>query len=96
MRYYANADANGNIIAFYNDEIWDVANIPVTAMEISYEQWQQYSANGGQDFKRDGIVIRQKTQAELDAEAARRPPVPPTTEERLSAAEAAILSLMGL
>lgn len=93
MRYFANPDANGNIIGFYNDDIWELSNIPSTAKEITFEQWQTFIEGNA---KWDGSVVRLKTQTELDAEEAARPLSPPSTEDRLSAAEAAILSLMGL
>ncbi|UKS27206.1 hypothetical protein LOZ80_38100 [Paenibacillus sp. HWE-109] len=43
----------------------------------------------------DGIIT-ERTQTELDAEWAARPPAEPSTESRLAAAEAALLALMGL
>jgi hypothetical protein len=44
-------------------------------------------------FKWDGEVV-ERTQQELDDEWAGLPPQPPTSEERLASAEAAVLAIM--
>jgi hypothetical protein len=47
FKYYADSDANGNITAFYNDDIWDVSKIPTTAIPITFEEWQDSVNNPG-------------------------------------------------
>lgn len=56
-QYYANADANGNIIAFYNDDIWDVTKIPATAVKITTSQYQDEIANQGKYVVSSGQLI---------------------------------------
>jgi hypothetical protein len=56
IRYFANADSNGNIIGFYNDDIWDVANIPTTAIEIAEIQWQDCTDNQGKWLVKNGAL----------------------------------------
>lgn len=94
-QYYVNFNVAGNIIGFYLESIHG-DSIPKEAVPISEEEWRTYAANGGQSYKRAGGSIRQKTQAELDEEIASRPPVPPSVEERLKAAEDALTALLGL
>lgn len=56
-QYYADSDANGNIIAYYNDDIWDVTKIPSTAIKITEAQWQDAIANQGKYFIQSGALI---------------------------------------
>jgi hypothetical protein len=39
IQFYADSDASGNITGFYNDDIWDAAKIPKTAIKITELQW---------------------------------------------------------
>lgn len=74
-QYYVDTDEFGSIVGFYVDTIHG-ENIPETAMTITIEEWQTYSADASL-YKRDGETIRAKTQQELDDEAAARPVPPP-------------------
>lgn len=74
-QHYADTDEDGNIIGFYVDQIHG-DNIPEMAIPITFEEWQAY-IQGAHLYKRDGDVIREKTQQELDDEAAARPAPPP-------------------
>lgn len=56
IQFYANADANGNIIAYYNDDIWDVTKIPTTAIKITQAQWQDAVANQGKYIVQAGAL----------------------------------------
>ena len=38
--YYANYDANGNILGFYTDEFEYLNGIPIPNIELTLEQWQ--------------------------------------------------------
>jgi hypothetical protein len=98
IQYYADSDVNGNIIGFYNDDIWDVTKIPITAIEITEEQWQDCIANQGKYIVQAGALelAPPPTQAEIDAENAAIQKQPPSIEDRVKATEDAILALMGL
>lgn len=74
-QYYADFDEDGNITGFYVNTINDV--IPQGAMPITTADWQMYSSDAGK-YKLDGDTIREKTQQELDDEAAARPPREPS------------------
>lgn len=67
-QYYVNIDDTGNIAGFYVDEIHGDA-IPKTAIPITEEEWQTYSA-APHRYKLDGDTIREKTADELAAELA--------------------------
>lgn len=47
VQKYANADANGKIIAYYTDDIHTPEQIPETAFPITDEEWQDSVANPG-------------------------------------------------
>lgn len=89
-QYYVDTDESGEIIGFYVDAIHG-ENIPETAIPITIGEWQTYSADASL-YKRDGDAIRAKTQAELDAELAARPPAPKSRTELLEE-ENALLAL---
>jgi predicted NAD/FAD-dependent oxidoreductase len=57
VQYYANADTNGNIIGYYNDDIWDVTKIPTTAIKITEAQWQDAVANQGKYLIQSGAFV---------------------------------------
>jgi hypothetical protein len=88
-QYYADFDNAGNIVGFYVDHIH--SNIPKTAIPITEEDWRVYSV-APHMFKRDGDIIREKTQEEIDAEQAQRPPAPKSRVELLEE-ENALLAL---
>ena len=67
-KYYADFDEAGNITGFYVDQIHGT-NIPETAIPITTEAWQTYSA-APHRYKLDGDTIREKTADELAAELA--------------------------
>jgi len=82
MQYYVTFTDNGNIDGFYCDVIHG-DSIPETAVPITVEQWQTYSADA-RLYKRaesGDEPCRLKTQEELDAEAAAHPPAPKTPEQ---------------
>src|SRR5690625_3359659 len=81
QQYYVNFNETGNIIGFYIDTIHG-DNIPESAIPISTEDWQVYSADASK-YKLDGDTIRTKTQQELDDEAADLPPREPSKIEIL-------------
>jgi len=91
-QYYVDFDQSGNIAGFYVDEIHGDA-IPKTAIPITEDEWRTY-VSAPQLYKLDGEMIREKTQEEIEAERAQRPPEPPTLEQRLQATEQALLALM--
>jgi len=78
VQYFVDFKGDGNIAGFYIDEIHQ--NIPKSAVPITIEEWQEYSADASR-YKLDGETIRAKTQEELDAEWAARPPAPPSELE---------------
>ncbi|WP_010279885.1 hypothetical protein [Paenibacillus senegalensis] len=86
MQYYADFDDKGNMSGFYVDEIHGDA-IPKTAIPITEEEWRAYVAETWK-YKLDNGTIREKTQEELDEEAAKLPPAPPSAEERITQLEA--------
>lgn len=55
MTYYADSDANGNIIAYYSDEI--NSSIPSTAIQITDEQWQDSVNNIGKYMIQNGALV---------------------------------------
>jgi len=89
-RYYVDVNNDGCISGFYVDEIHG-DNIPETAIPITIEEWQTYAADPNK-YKLDGGIIREKTQEELDAELAARPPAPKSRTELLEE-ENALLAL---
>lgn len=56
-QYYADADASGKILGFYNDDIWDVNKIPKTASKITEAQWQDCIANNGKYHMQAGALV---------------------------------------
>lgn len=86
-QHYAEFDESGNLCAFYINTIHKDA-IPEHAIPISEEDWRLYNENGTWKYKLDNGIIREKTQEELDAEAANLPPLPPSPEERITQLEA--------
>lgn len=64
--YFVDFNDAGNIAGFYVDEIHGDA-IPKTAIPITEEEWQTYSA-APHRYKLDGETIREKTADELAAE----------------------------
>lgn len=66
-QYYVVFDEAGNISGFYVDSIH--TEIPGTAIPITVEQWQTYSA-APHRYKLDESEIREKTADELAAELA--------------------------
>ncbi|WP_010278772.1 hypothetical protein [Paenibacillus senegalensis] len=89
MQYYADYDDNGNLSGFYVDEIHG-EGIPGKAIPITEEEWQTYLSNQGKYKVEDG-TIREKTQQELDEEAANQPPAPPEPIEQLQQQNAQLL-----
>jgi len=90
-QYYTVFDTTGNIAGFYVDEIHGDA-IPKTAIPITEEEWQTYSA-APHRYKLDGDTIREKTPEEIEAERAQRPPAP-SMEQRLNAVEDMLLGIL--
>jgi hypothetical protein len=88
-QYYTVFDTTGNISGFYVDTIHD--DIPASAVPITVEQWQTYSA-APHRYKMDGDTIREKTPEEIEAERASRPPGPKSRMELLEE-ENALLAL---
>jgi len=89
-QYYVAFDSAGNIAGFYVDTIHGDA-IPETAIPITQEQWETYSA-APHLYKLDGDTIREKTPEEIEAEWAQRPPAPKSRMELLEE-ENALLAL---
>lgn len=81
MRYVI-FDESGNIDGFYSDEANPI--IPETAVPITDEQWQEYSAEPHMFVRNDneGDPARRKTQQERDDEIAARAPAPKTSEQQ--------------
>lgn len=73
MQAYANFTPDGNFEVCYVDVIHG-DSIPDTAFPITNEEWREYVANGSK-YKRVNGVVRMKTQEELDADEAAKPPV---------------------
>ncbi|QGQ95878.1 hypothetical protein EHS13_13830 [Paenibacillus psychroresistens] len=90
-QYYANADINGKIIGFYNDDVHTEEQIPETAIEITEEQWQDALSNP-RKYRVISGVFTARTQAEIDQEIedeeANAPPVPPTAEQEIASLKA--------
>ena len=80
-QYYVDFKPDGNIAGFYVDQIHG-DNIPETAIPISIEDWQAYSAESWK-YKLDGETIREKTTEELEEEQANIPKPPPSKVELL-------------
>lgn len=94
MQYYADFKENGDIAGFYVDEIHGSA-IPALAIPITVEQWELYISDASK-YRLDNGNIREKTQQELDDESSNQPPVEPSIESRLQAAEEALTALLGI
>jgi len=90
-QYYVVFDDQGNIEGFYDATL--SAAIPEAAVPITPEQYEAYSA-APHRYKLDGDTIREKTPEEIEAERAQRPPAPPTLQQRVEAAEQALIALM--
>jgi len=67
-QYFVQIKEDGNIRTFYLDDIHGDA-IPETAIPITAEQYEAYSA-APHRYKKDGETIREKTADELAAELA--------------------------
>jgi len=91
-QYYVDFDQSGNIAGFYERSIHGDA-IPETAIPITEDEWRTY-VSAPQLYKLDGGMIREKTQEEIEDELAQQPPLPPSMEQRLEAAEEALRTLM--
>jgi hypothetical protein len=91
-QYYVAFDSAGNIAGFYVDTIHGDA-IPETAIPITQEQWETYSA-APHLYKLDGDMIREKTTEEIEDELAQQPPLPPSMEQRLNAVEDMLLGIL--
>jgi hypothetical protein len=89
VQFYADSDASGVIIGFYNDDLWDVAKIPATTIEITKEQWQDALENPRKYRIIDGAMAV-RTQAEIDQEIADEEaeralnPTPESPEQKVS------------
>lgn len=98
-KHYIRLDANNIIVMRYSSAF--VEQPLETDICINENGGRHYndpvSNERGQHIYKwvDGAEVP-RTQTELDAEWDARPPEPPSQESRLSSAEAAILSLMGL
>ncbi|UUZ80623.1 hypothetical protein LJK88_20550 [Paenibacillus sp. P26] len=57
IQHYANADANGNLIGFYNDDVWDPEKIPATAVKITEDDWRDAVSNPGKYIIQDGAMV---------------------------------------
>jgi hypothetical protein len=90
-QYFVTFDGTGNIAGFYVDTIH--VDIPASAVPITVEQWQAYAA-APHLYRLDGETIREKTPEEIEAERAQRTPAPPTLQQRVEAAEQALIALM--
>jgi hypothetical protein len=55
--YYAEPDANGNIVAFYSDEFAYPDGIPSTAIPITRDQWQDSVNNPGKYIVQNGQLV---------------------------------------
>lgn len=90
IKYYATSDTNGKVIAFYNNDVHTVGQIPVTAVEITEGQWQDALSNPRKYRIINGILIT-RTQSEIDQEIAdeeaNSPPVPLTDAQKIAALE---------
>lgn len=97
-QFYANSDENGNINGFYNDDIHTPEQIPTTAIKITEAQWQDAVANQGKYIIQTGALALAPplTQAQIDANNLAIQKQPPSIEDRVKAAEDAIVALMGL
>ncbi|GGG81708.1 hypothetical protein [Paenibacillus radicis (ex Gao et al. 2016)] len=91
-KYFADVNEDGNIIGFYFNEIHG-ENIPITALAISFEEWQLYSVNANL-YKLDGGLFREKTEAEIKDELAQQPPVPETIEQKVVRLEEENIEMM--
>jgi hypothetical protein len=80
-QYFVQIKEDGNIRTFYLDDIHGDA-IPETAIPITAEQYEAYSA-APHRYKLDGETIREKTPEEIEAERASRPPGPKSRMELL-------------
>lgn len=98
-KHFVRVDSNNIVIEGYAD--WETEKRKSDEIPLSGEYTRQFQTqliNNRLQFayKLVNGVMTLRTQAELDAEWNARPPEPPTTEDRLAAAEAALLSIMGL
>lgn len=91
-QYYADYDVDGNLSGFYVDEIHG-ENIPEKAIPITEEEWQACLSEPGK-YKVDNGTIREKTQEELDEEAANIPPAPPSLDDRVEDLETESINTM--
>lgn len=66
IQYYANADINGKIIGFYNDDIWDSTKIPTTAIRITEVQWEDCTSNQGKWIIMNGALSAAPTPTESE------------------------------
>lgn len=53
-QYYAEFDASGHILAFYNDDVWDVDKIPSMVVPITEEQWKDAVSEQGKYVVQNG------------------------------------------
>lgn len=57
MTYYVQSDSNGNINAYYTDDFFYPNGIPVTAIQITDQQWKDSVDNPGKYIVQNGSFI---------------------------------------
>jgi hypothetical protein len=96
--HYIRLDANNIIIYRFSDAFETPLQTDIcVATDADRHYNDPYTNERGQFiFKWENGSMVSRTQSELDVEWNNRPPQPPSTEDRLAAAESALLSIMGL
>jgi hypothetical protein len=87
VKYWTTFDEGGCRTATYLEGIHGAENIPADAFPLNEEEWQLYCTG---KYKRN----METGEPEEIAPEPQPGPIPPSTEDRLAAAEAAILAVM--
>jgi hypothetical protein len=97
-KHYIRVDSNNFIVYGFTDafEQPQPGDLLLPDQDGRHFQIQLINERGQYIYKLENGAMVARTQSELDVEWNSRPPSPPSTDDRLAAAESALLSLMGL
>jgi hypothetical protein len=97
-RHFIRTDTNGIVVKGFTDafEQPQTGDLKLTGYDGRHFTLQLTNERGQFIYKVENGSMVARSQAELDVEWNSRPPAEPSVEERLAAAEAALLSIMGL
>ena len=96
--HYIRVDSNNSVIHAFSDafEVPQTTDICISEDDVRHYNPNLFEGDGIALYKWDGKEMIERTIDEIAADKAKSLPSPPSTEDRLKAAEDAITALMGV